>query len=65
MSYTPEQLEALRAAVAKGVRVVSYDGNRVEYQSVDEMLRLIAVMERTMPGAAGGRRVYPVYTRGA
>lgn len=46
--YTREQLDALKAAVAKGVRTVSYDGQSVTYASVSEMLRVISMIEREL-----------------
>lgn len=66
MSYTQAQLDALRAAVAQGVREVTVDGRRVVYSTTDEMLRLIAVIERSLARAAG-RRVTgrnPIFRRG-
>ena len=57
-SYTQAQLDALRTAAAKGVRKVEYDGQRVEYGSVDDMLKLISVIERDLSGNTTTRRVF-------
>lgn len=46
--YTQEQLTALKAAAARGVRSVSYDGQTVQYSSVDDMLKMIARIERDL-----------------
>lgn len=56
--YTQEQLDALRSAVARGVREVEYDGERVRYNSVEEMLRLISVIERDLSTNRVTRTVY-------
>lgn len=57
-NYTQAQLDALRAAVARGVREVSYDGETVKYGTTQEMLRLISVIERDLSGNAAVRRVF-------
>lgn len=61
--WTHEQLSALKAAAAKGVRSVSYDGQTVTYQSVAEMLKLIAMMEREL-SPARARMHHPAFERG-
>ena len=66
MSYTQTQLDALRDAAASGVRTVSFsDGKTVTYGSTGEMLRLIAIMERSLV-AAGSRVTYynPTFDKG-
>lgn len=62
-SYTQTQLAALKAAVAKGVRSVSYDGQTVTYASISEMLRVISVIEREL-NAGASRTHYPSFDRG-
>lgn len=64
MSYTQEQIDALRVAIARGVRKVQINGEIVEYHTLAEMRTLLAEMERTLAPAAVTRRHYPVYTRG-
>lgn len=45
MAFTSEQLTALRAAMAEGVRSVAFpDGRRVEFRDLAEMMQ----MERKM-----------------
>ena len=61
-TYTHAQLTALKAAVARGTKSVSYDGNTVVYHSVSEMLKLIAVIEREL-APARSRVHYPVFER--
>lgn len=50
-SWTPAQLVALEAAIAKGVRVVMYGDQRVEYQSVDAMIRVRDLMRSEIANA--------------
>lgn len=66
MSYTQTQLDALRAAAAKGVKSVSYDGQTVVYASLSEMRAMIAAMEKSLATTTAGRRnrVYAGFERG-
>lgn len=65
MSYTQTQLEALQAALASGTLRVSYDGKTVEYRSVDELIRAIAVVEAGV-NVASPRLTHmnPAYSKG-
>ena len=45
--YTYEQIQALKEALSKGVRTVSYGDRSVTYGSMDEMIRLLNYMIRT------------------
>lgn len=66
MAWTQAQLDALSAAIAKGVTTVSYDGNRVEYRSLDEMLKLKQEMENDISGGTSGsvKRRLAAYSTG-
>lgn len=52
MAFTQEQLDALTAAIAQGVRRVRYgvgsDQKEVEYPSLEDMLKLKEVMEQDL-----------------
>ena len=48
-TYTDEQIQALKEALSKGVRTVSYGDRSVTYGSMDEMIRLLNY--RTKPEA--------------
>lgn len=63
MSYTHEQLATLKANVAQNVKSVAYDGRSVTYNSLDEGLRLIAIIEREL-NPARTRVHYPAFSRG-
>lgn len=56
MAYTQTQLTALEAAITKGVRVVQYEGRRIEYQSLKEMQALRDEMRRELAMASGQLR---------
>jgi hypothetical protein len=70
VSYTQEQADSLRAAIARGVRKVQMNGEMVEYQSLAEMEALLARMQRSLSPAESqaasqaSRRHYPNVTRG-
>ena len=44
MAFTEQQLTDLDAAIAEGVIVVVSNGRRVEYRSLDEMMKLRNLM---------------------
>lgn len=45
MAWSAADLLALEAAIKEGAKVVQYADRRVEYHSLDEMLRLRSVMK--------------------
>ena len=47
-TYTSEQLQALRAALAKGERRVSFADKTVEYRDVDQIKDAIAEVEKAL-----------------
>lgn len=61
MGYTAEQLNALRSAMAEGVRSVTFpDGRRLEFRDLAEMLQ----MERKISGEVEGDPILkPVYKK--
>lgn len=48
-----EQIDALRDAMAQGVRVVSYDGRSVEYRSIREMRMALVELNRELADLNG------------
>lgn len=46
--YTQAQLDASRAALAAGVSIVQFEGRRMEYRSLDELQRIIEIMQRDL-----------------
>ncbi|MEO1720963.1 MAG: hypothetical protein AAFR84_01010 [Pseudomonadota bacterium] len=60
---TQALLDALNAAIARGVLQVTYDGHTVRYQSLQDLMRARADVQRQISG--GGPKVsYPVTNRG-
>lgn len=64
MSYTQEQADALRAAIARGVRKVQMGSEVVEYHSLADMRALLSEMDRALAATPPQRRHYPNVTRG-
>jgi hypothetical protein len=52
MAYTQTQLDALDEAIASGTKVVMYDGKRVEYATLDELLRARRIVARGLEVSA-------------
>jgi hypothetical protein len=66
MAWTIEQLNALDAAIAEGALTVKYADKSVTYRSLDEMLRIRALIVAALnpdPLNTGGI-VYPSYGKG-
>ncbi|HEJ3401755.1 hypothetical protein N0003_02100 [Pseudomonas aeruginosa] len=64
MTYTLEQYQALKGAVAEGALSVRYADRSVTYRSVEEMLRILRLMEDELGLSAnndGGRRYTSFY----
>lgn len=58
--WTSSDLAALKAAIASGVLMVSYDGppkRTIQYQSLEAMRALLAQMIRDVNGTPSYRRV--------
>lgn len=50
MAWTQASIDRLKAAIASGARQVMEGGRMVTYQSTDEMLRVVAMMEAEVNG---------------
>ena len=53
MPYTDEQLQALRNALATGVRRVRFGDREIEYRTVDELKAAIATAEAELARSSG------------
>lgn len=62
MAFSAEELAALRAAYAAGVRTVTHGDNSVTYNSMRDLADAIAKIERQQ--ARRGRVSYPAFSRG-
>jgi hypothetical protein len=48
MAFSQVQLDAIEAGIASGSTSVSYEGKSVTYRSIDEMLRIRAIIMRAL-----------------
>lgn len=67
MSFTQSQLDALDAMIASGVLEADYDGKRIRYRSMDDLLKARARVADELAAQAGQRSVRfvnPTYDRG-
>lgn len=54
MAWTQTDIDRLKRAIALNVRLVKYsDGEQVEYPTLDEQLKALAVMQAEVSAAAG------------
>ncbi len=53
MAYTAEQLQALRDALANGVRRVRFADREIEYRTVEELKAAIAAAEADIAKSSG------------
>lgn len=58
-TYTEAQLQALRDALAKGEKRVSFGDKTVEYRTVEELKQAIAEVEAAMHQDAVATGLYP------
>ena len=54
MAWTQTQLDALEEAIAQGSLSVQYGDKRVQYRSLDEMLRLRDLMRKELGKITAG-----------
>jgi len=62
MPWTQTDADNLRRAIAdgRGARSMSFDDQTVVFNSLDEMVKLLAIMEADAARTAGTRRAYRV-----
>ncbi|MEO4030012.1 phage head-tail joining protein [Chromobacterium vaccinii] len=54
MAFSQADLAAVETALARGERVVQYQDRRVEYRSVDELMRVRNQIQHELTRRAGG-----------
>lgn len=64
MAWTQSDLDAIDAALAKGVKRVQYDNQMVEYHSLDELLKLRDLIANTVGNITPPPRTVGVYASG-
>lgn len=67
-SYTQQDLDALNSAIASGHLRVEYDGKKVEFRSLSDLIRIRdMVAEDLSPSnssSASQRQFYPTFSKG-
>ena len=65
MTYTQTDIDRMKAAIAKGARVVQRGDERVEYRGIPEMRRVLAEMEAEVNGTVRAfTKLVPTTSRG-
>lgn len=66
MTYTTDQRDALKAAIARGVTEVQMGAERVKYASLADMRKTLALIEEELRGdaAVSSRVHYPAWSKG-
>lgn len=64
MPFSQADIDALKAAIAKGVRRVEYQDKAVTYNSLDEMIRALRLMEDEAGVKKKGGRAYAEFGKG-
>ena len=64
MAWTQTDINALKSAMARGIKKVQYTSGSVEYQSVAEMKDLLKDMEREASGTVPIRRTVGRFVSG-
>lgn len=64
MAFTQTQLDALETAIAEGTLKVEYGDKKVEYRSLNEMIRIRDIMRSQLGQIANPRRTLGFYSKG-
>ena len=64
MAFTLIQLEKLQEAIAIGALEVEYADKKVKYHSLNDMLRIMALMKQELGVASGSKRVLVSVSKG-
>jgi hypothetical protein len=64
MAYTQAQYDALKSAIAEGVKEVYYGDKRVVYRDLIEMQSILSAMENDLGLSNKKRRKYPSHNKG-
>lgn len=53
MAWTQTDIDAMKAAIGKGIRRVTYTDKTVEYQDMSSMIRALKLMEAEVAATSG------------
>lgn len=58
-TWTTDDIARLKRAIAKGVKTVKYQDKEVTYNSIDDMIKALRLIENALGvGGGRGRRLY-------
>jgi len=64
-SFSQAQLDALETAIAQGVLTCEWEGQKVTYRSLGEMLRIRDIMRNSLsPQKDGSSQRNPIFDKG-
>ena len=64
MAFSQAQLSAIEAGIAAGTTTVAYEGRSVSYRSLDEMLRIRAIIRSALGLTTSSSTVLAQHSRG-
>lgn len=64
MAYTAEDLAALKANIARGVTSLEVAGEKVTFRSLDEMRRIVSMIEDDLAPKPKSGFHLPTFSRG-
>lgn len=64
MAYTLEQLTALETAIAEGALKIEYGDKKVEYRSLNEMIKIRDIIRKDLGTLKTPRRTYAEFSKG-
>jgi hypothetical protein len=64
MSFTAEDRDRLKAAIAKGATKMRMGNEEITFRSLAEMRETLAMIDAELSAAPATRRHYPAMTRG-
>lgn len=64
MAWSQTDLDKLETAIAAGVRRVKYSDKEVEYQSVDDMIKVRELIRQELTTSPRPQRIYASFSKG-
>jgi len=61
MSYSQDDLDKIKSAIASGRLTVRSGDDMVTYQSISEMIKVKDMIEAELSAASGSKKLYPRY----
>lgn len=65
MGFSQQEIEAIQKAIALGALKVKYQDREVQYRSLDEMIEILNMMQKSVGNISGKLRVInPEFSKG-